>query len=153
MGRADFDRTLERLPGLRLVSFSSKDDGIDCINRVELEFRDIQSLIPFLGGTDPAASFVEENGKKRLSFIIYPGAANADPELLSIVQEVSQGYSVSLSLSAPGGAELGLTDGGGKPLPGAEGIAIQASGKTVSLSLATGNLLAFPAGLGVEFTW
>jgi hypothetical protein len=152
-GRADFDRSLERLPGLRLVSFSSKDDGVDIINRVELEFKDIESLIPFLAGTDPAASFVEENGKKRLSLIIYPGAAGAGPELLSLVQEASQGYSVTMSLSAPGGAELGLTDGGGKPLLAAEGVEIQRSGKNVSLSVATGDLLASPSGLGVEFTW
>jgi hypothetical protein len=152
-GRADFDRTLERLPGLRLVSFSTKEEAAVIINRVELEFKDIESLIPFLEGAGSGAVLTEEDGKKRLSLLLYPGAGEADPELLSLVREVSQGYGLSLSLSAPGGAELGLTDGEGRPLAAAEGVETRKSGKKVSLSVATGDLLSSPRGLGVEFTW
>jgi hypothetical protein len=152
-GRADFNRTLERLPGLRLVSFSSKDDGTDIVNRVELEFKDLKALLPFLEGADPGASLTEENEKKQLSLILYPGVMGADPELLSLIREASQGYNVTVSLSAPGGAELGLTDGGGRPLTAAEGIETRPSGKKVSVSVHTGDLLSSPRGLGVEFTW
>jgi hypothetical protein len=153
VGRADFDRTLERLPGLRLVSFSSKEEDSVIMNRVELEFRDLNALIPFLEGAGSGAVLTEEAGKKRLSLIIYPGAGEADPDLLSLVREVSQGYGVALSFSAPGGAELGLTDGQGRSLDAAEGVEIHRSGEKVSLSVNTGDLLSSPAGLGVEFIW
>jgi hypothetical protein len=156
-GRADFDRSLERLPGLRLVSFSSKEDGADMVNRAELEFRDLESLLPFLEGaaltSGSGASLTEKNGKKRLSLILYPGAPDADPELLALIREVSRDYRLSLSFRAPGGAELGLTDGQGRPLAAPEKITVQPLGNKVSLSVNTGDLLSSPQGLGLEITW
>jgi hypothetical protein len=153
VGRADFDRSLERLPGLRLVSFSSKEEEAAVVNRAELEFTDIKALIPFLGGTDSGAVLTEAEGKNRLSLIIYPGAGDADSDLLSLVRELSRGYGLSLSLSAPGGAELSLTDGQGRPLDAAGGVEVRRSGKKASLSVDTGDLLSSSAGLGVEFIW
>jgi hypothetical protein len=153
-GRADFDRTVERLPGVRLVSFSAKDDGADVINRVSLEFKDIESLIPFLAGAGESASLTEENGNRRLSLIFSPGAKNADPELLALIREASRPYALALNFSAPGEAALALTDGGGNPLAAPpEGLEIQSRGKKVSLSIGTGDLLSLPEGLGVEITW
>jgi hypothetical protein len=152
-GRADFERSLERLPGLRLVSFSSKDDGRDVINRAELEFKKIDDLIPFLAGAGQGASLVEEDGKKRLSLVFSPGAGTGDPELLSLVRELSRPYQFVLSFSAPGAVELGLTDGGGMSRASAEGLIIKRSEKKVSLSINTGDLLSSPEGLGAEIIW
>jgi hypothetical protein len=153
-GRADFERSLERLPGLRLVSFSSKNEGPDLVNRVKLEFTELEALIPFLAGAGQGASLVRENGKNRLSLILSPGVKGADPELLSLVRELSRPYQLALSFSAPGGAELALTDGGGwGPLSAMEGLETHSPGKKVSLSINTGDLLSSPDGLGVEFFW
>jgi hypothetical protein len=148
VGRADFDRTLDRLPGTRMVSFSSKDDGKDVINRVELEFTDMASLLSFLDASGGRVSFVRENGKNRLSLILYPGLKTEDPELLSLIREVSRTYDVELSLSAPGETALTLTGGGA-----IEGVRVQSPGKKASLSVNTGALLASPEGLGAEFSW
>jgi hypothetical protein len=153
VGRADFERTIERLPGLRMVSFSTKDEGADVTNRVSLEFKDVESLIPFFAGAGEGASLVEEGGKKRLSLIFYPGLKNADPELLALVRDLSRPYALALDFSAPGEAALTLTDGGGKPLAVPEGAAVQGRGKKVSMSIGTGDLLSLPEGLGVEITW
>jgi hypothetical protein len=152
-GKADFDRSLERLPGLRLASFSSRDDGTDIINRVKLEFQTIEALIPFLAGTAQGASLTEENGKKQLTLILYPGITNGDPELLSLIRELSRPYAVDLSFSAARGAALSLTDGAGRPLAAAEGIRVQGEGKKVSLSVKTGDLLSSPEGLGAVISW
>ncbi|MDR1279160.1 MAG: hypothetical protein LBK02_10455 [Treponema sp.] len=153
LGRADFERSLERLPGLRLVSFSSKDDGTDLITRAELEFKDIKDLIPFLAGAGQGAALVEENGKKRLSLIVFPGAGEGDGELLSLVRELARPYTFALSFSAPGAVELGLTDGRGMSRAAAEGVLIESSGKKSSLSVNVGDLLSSPEGLGAEIIW
>lgn len=152
-GKADFERSLERLPGLKLASFSSRDDGTDIINRVKLEFRTIEALIPFLAGTAQGAFLTEENGKKQLTLILYPGIKNGDPELLSLFRDLSQAYAVDLSFSAARGAALSLTDGAGRPLAAAEGIRVQGEGKTVSLSVKTGDLLSSADGLGAVISW
>ncbi|MDR1239063.1 MAG: hypothetical protein LBK27_03035 [Treponema sp.] len=152
-GRADFERTMERLPGLRMVSFSSKNDGADIINRVRLAFDHTGALIPFLAGTGQGASFTEAEGKKQLTLILYPGVPDADPELLALVREISRTYRVSLSFSAPGATELAFTDGAGRPLAAPEGVELRRRGKTAAFSIDTGELLCSPEGLGLVFSW
>jgi hypothetical protein len=152
-GKADFDRTLDRLPGMSMISFSSKDDGKDIINRVELEFQDLPALLSFLDASGERAAFVQENGKNRLSFILYPGLQREDPELRSLIQEVSRTYEVALSFSAPGKTTLVLTNGQGGAPAAVEGVQVQSPGKKASLSVNTGDLLASFEGLGLEFTW
>jgi hypothetical protein len=154
VGRADFERTLERLPGLRLASFSSREDGADMVNRAELEFTSLEALIPFLAGAGRGASLREEDGALRLSLILSPGLAeNADPELLALVREISRPYRVTFSFSGPGEAELNLTGGGGGPLEAPDWVEAQTRGRNVSLSANTGDLLASPSGLGAEIIW
>jgi hypothetical protein len=153
VGRADFERTLERLPGLRLASFSSREDGTDLVNRAALEFTGLEALIPFLAGAGQGASFREDGETLRLSLILYPGAENADPELLSLVREVSRPYTTALDFSGPGDAELTLTRGDGGPLATPDWVRVQNRGKKVSLSANTGDLLSSAEGLGVEISW
>jgi hypothetical protein len=153
VGRADFDRTLDRLPGMRMLSFSSHDDGKDIVNKVEMEFTDMASLLSFLDAAGGRAFFVQQNGKNRLSIILYPGLKKGDPALLSLIQDVSQAYECVLSVTVPGEANISLLDGGGGPRESAGEIRLQSPGKKVSLSVNTGNLLVSEEGLGAEFTW
>jgi hypothetical protein len=149
-GRADFERTLARLPDLRLVSFSSKNEsGGDVVNRAELEFKNIESLPAFLDGRGNRAAFIRENGKNRLSLTLLDAtrSAAADAELLGLVREVCRGYELRLSLSAPKTASLVMTP---NDIPAAK---IVSPGKKVSLSIETGELLSLPGGLGVELIW
>jgi hypothetical protein len=152
VGRADFDRTLARLPGLRLKSFSEKRTDRDLINRVEIEFDKIESLLPFLdaGGN---ARFSSDQGKNRLSLIVSEAYAERDPGLAALVQEVSEDYQVEISFSAPQGAELYLTDGQGKPAEKTAGAKILSPGKKVSLAISTAELLAAKDGLGILVSW
>ncbi|MDR0624730.1 MAG: hypothetical protein LBG10_09935 [Treponema sp.] len=153
LGKADFDRTLDRLPGMRMVSFSSKDDGKDMVNQAELEFTDMASLLAFLSASGEGASFVQEKGKNRLSLILYPGVQREDPELFSLIKEVFRTYDATLSFSAPGETALALTGAQGRPLGSAEGVQVQSQEKKVSLSVDMGDLLTSPEGLGAEFIW
>jgi hypothetical protein len=153
VGKADFDRTLDRLPGMRMVSFSSKDDGQDVVNQVELEFTDMASLLSFLDAAGERASFVEESGKSRLSFILYPGLKEGGPELPALIQEISRTYEVAVSLSAPGETALTLTNGKGQPLGSVEGVRVQSPGKKAAFSVNTGDLLTSPEEIGLEFIW
>jgi hypothetical protein len=149
-GRADFERTRARLPDLRLVSFSSKNEsGGDVVNRAELEFKNIESLPAFLDGRGNRAAFIRENGKNRLSLTLLDAtrSAAADAELLGLVREVCRGYELRLSLSAPKTASLVMTP---NDIPAAK---IVSPGKKVSLSIETGELLSLPGGLGVELIW
>ena len=154
LGRPDFERTLDRIPGMRLVSFSTKNRGKDIINRAEMEFKTIDALLAFLDHSGTSVSFKQENGGNRLFLeLLSGGAANVDGDLLALLREVSGGYQVRISFTAPGGALLALaTVAENKPYNGTAARLVP-QGKKVSLSIDTGELLSMPEGLGMEITW
>jgi hypothetical protein len=155
VGRADFQRSLERLPGLRLTSFSEKNDGTDIINTAALEFNSIQALLAFLDGSGSHARFEKQNGVNKLSLTLLEGQGSVplDSGLLDLLREASAAYSVSLSFAFPGGASLALTDGGGRARAAPPEARLVQKGKKVSLSIGTGNLLSLPEGMGAEIQW
>jgi hypothetical protein len=155
VGRPDFERTIARLPQLRLSSFSSTRDGKDIINKALLEFKAIEDLLAFFDpqGQGRYASFTRENGKNRL-FLVFSEGGEADEELLSLFREVSDGYAFSFSMGLPENAELALTDGEGKKIaPQPSWARVVSPGKKVSFSIATGDLLSLKEGLGIELCW
>jgi hypothetical protein len=152
VGRADFDRTLARLPGLRLASFSETQTGSDIINKAEIEFDKIESLLPFLdaGGK---ARFSSDQGKNRLSLNLSEGYAERDPDLATLIQEASEGYTVEISFNGFSASSLVLIDGEGKVVENPAGAKIVDSGKKVSLAIGTAELLAVKEGLGILVSW
>jgi hypothetical protein len=153
VGRADFERTLDRLPGMRMRSFSSKPEGKDLITRVGLEFDDIESLAGFLDATGQGVSLIREQGAVRLSFILSGGTAGADPELLSLVSSLSAGYEMEFIFSAPEEAAITLYSGEGKPIDSFPGGDMTPRGKQVSFKVPMADLLSSRDGLGLEIRW
>ncbi|MDR2478480.1 MAG: hypothetical protein LBD48_04110 [Treponema sp.] len=157
VGRADLSRSLDRIPGMRLKSFSEKNTGTDIVTRAEIEFKTIDALLAFLDGNGRYARFAKNGGSNRLTLVVLDGegrrAANADADLSALLQELSQGYEVHISFTAPGPASLSLLDGEGKPADGAEAARLVSKGKTVSLTIGTGDLLRLSGGLGMEIEW
>jgi hypothetical protein len=146
VGRADFERTVSRVEGLKLRSFSSKDDGKDLVNTVKLEFADAKALLRFLDASGQRASLLEENGQRRLTLILSSGAERLSPEVLDVFTLVSAGYSLRLSFTVPGKGSLSLSDAEGNPVKDAPGTLVS-SGKKVSFTCPLGDLLASRGGL------
>ncbi|MDR0583386.1 MAG: hypothetical protein LBG57_03440 [Treponema sp.] len=154
VGRADFERFLARLPDMRLVSFSAREqaaggaaNGGDIINRAELEFKNIDALLAFLDFSGQRASFVRQNGTNRLTLTLLEAREPADSDLLALVRELSLDYELRLSLSAEGTASLRLKP---ETVPSAR---LVSPGKKVSFTIPTGELLSLPGGLELEFAW
>ncbi|GHV95106.1 hypothetical protein AGMMS50293_14260 [Spirochaetia bacterium] len=160
-GRADFERSLARLPGMRLVSFSTKNEtnsGGDIINNAELEFKNIDALLAFLDPSGKRSAFSRENGTNKLSLtLLDPASSTApgapDPQLLELARQVSAGYELNVSFSADGNASLTLADGTGATLVPVPAAKVISPGKKVSLAIGTGELLSLEHGLTVQFTW
>ena len=156
VGRADFERSMSRTPGLRLASFSSSDNGTDVITRAEISYKNFQDILDFL---DPSQSprsnrvFYENiNGKNRLFIILADNSTEPDPDLLALAGEIFSGYTLKFSLSVPGTAVAALTDSNGTKIPPPESIRIVPQGKKVSVTMDM--LELFVSGnRGLEFTW
>ncbi|MDR3334004.1 MAG: hypothetical protein LBT13_03810 [Treponema sp.] len=153
VGKADFERTVNRIAGMSMVSFSSKDDGKDLYNQVKLAFSNPEALLRFLDATGQRASLVQENGKYRLSLTMSAGLEQADPDLMALFTTISQGYTVNLSLSVPGEGTLALYNRNGIPLERLPGVQLIPQGKTVSFTAPLGDLYTFTEGVVMELGW
>jgi hypothetical protein len=168
VGKADFERSVARIPGLRLVSFSAKeyprryskppnsnplgdirfDRSGDLVTSVKLDFKDTAALLAFLDSTGSRASLVQDGGKSALRLVLLDPATDAlDADLLSLLQEVSAGYDISLSFTAPKGAALSVSP------PSVTAARIVPQGKKVSFAIGTGELVSLKDGLTLEIVW
>jgi hypothetical protein len=154
VGRADFERTVARIPGLTLLSFSSKEapsvsgvlGGKDLLTKVSLEFKNTDALLAFWGSV-AAGSLTQQNGKNVLRLVLMdPQTDTIDSDLLSLLKEISAGYEISLSLSAPQNATLSVS-------PSVTAARAVSQGKKVSFAIALGDLLELKNGLAVEIRW
>ena len=106
VGRADFERTVDRLPDMRLLSFSSRTDARDIIVSARMEFTSIQGLLAFLDASGRSSSFTGDAGSGRLVFTLSEGTPDLSAELLELLAVISDGYSVNINMSFPGGRRV-----------------------------------------------
>ena len=158
VGRTDFERSLARIPGLRLTSFSSKKAANtlgdirfgsgDLVTKVTLEFKEPAALLAFWDSTGSRASLVQEGGKNTLRLVLLdPSTDTLDADLLSLLKEVSAGYEISLSFTAPKNASLSIIP------PSVTAARFVPQGKKVSFVIGMGELVGMKDGLAIEIRW
>jgi hypothetical protein len=145
-----------------LVSYSAKDlpgtsGGRDLVTKAVLEFRNTEALLAFLDASGVHASFVLEAAPSvtgNLLRLVLLSAAKSggnatettDADLLSLLREISGGYEIKISLTAPKNASLTVT-------PDVQAAQMITRGKKVSFSIGTGDLLSLDEGLELEIGW
>ncbi|MDR2394201.1 MAG: hypothetical protein LBD93_08620 [Treponema sp.] len=153
LGKADFERTQERVPGLRLLSFASKEDGQDQYHQVKLEFSDPGVLVRFLDATGQRASLVQEQGRYRLTLTFTEGMDRVDPDLLALLEAVSVGYEFQVKVAFPGEGSLRVYDRTGSSWDTVPGMTLVPQGKQVSFMVPLGEVLTHNRGLNMEIGW
>jgi len=153
VGRADFERTIDRLPGMKLTSFSSKEDKNDLIIKAKMEFEDLNSLMSFLDANGLRSSFSGDARSGRIFLTLIEARAKSDPALDKLIAEISETYSVNLSMSFPNNGSVKITNSQGLSLADMPGSVINSSGKKVSCSLPLYSILSAAEGISVEFRW
>ncbi|MDR2019368.1 MAG: hypothetical protein LBQ14_01225 [Treponema sp.] len=152
VGRADFDRTAARIPGLRVAAFSSRVEGGDLVNRVKLEFAALDALTAFLDRGGQLAALHREPGGTRLVLVLGGGAA-ADPALLELARASSETYSLDFSLTLPREGAFAFIDSTGRSLEGPPVGAVNIRGRTAAFSCPMGDLLASAEPVILEIRW
>jgi len=163
VGKADFERSMARIPGLRLSSFSAKDvphssGGRDLLTKAVLEFKDAAALLAFLDSTGNSsaggrrASLVQENRNAQTVnvlrlIVLDPSDDLMNADLISLLRDVSAGYEFSISVSAPKNATISTIP---SSVPAAR---ITSHGKKVSCALDMKDMLELNQGLALEIAW
>jgi len=153
VGKADFERTVSRIPGLKLSKYSSKDlrnasGGSDLVTSVVLDFKDTNALLAFLDSTGSRAALVQEGqGALLRLYLLDPSEGIVNPDLLSFLMEISGAYDFNISFTLPRNASV-------KTLPETVPAAkLVSNGKKVSFSIGMGELLNLKDGAGLEIRW
>jgi len=153
VGKADFERTIERLPGMKLTSFSSKEDKNDLIIKVKTEFGDLNSLMSFLDASGLRSSFSGDANSGRIFLILTEARAERNPVLEKLIAEISDTYSVKISMSFPNSGNARITNSRGIAITDMPGSETNSSGKKVSFSMPLSAILSAAEGVTVEFQW
>jgi len=153
VGRADFERSLARIPGMRLSSFSARNvpndaGGSDLVTRAVLDFSNMSALLAFLDITGNRATLVHENGSSRLHLVLLdPFPEIEDAELLSLFREVSAGYEIRIGVNVPRRIYAMTVQGSMPP------VRARTDGRNFSFAVDTGELPAISDGLALEISW
>jgi len=162
VGKADFERSAARIPGLRLASFSVKEyprryskppnsnplGDKDLVTKVKLDFKDTAALLAFLDSAGSRASLVQDGGKNILRLVLLdPSTDIIDADLLSLLEKISAGYDLSVSFTAPKGAVLSIIP------PSVSDARLVPQGKKVSFTIGMGELIGLRDGLALEIRY
>ena len=153
VGRADFERTLDRLPGMRLLSFSSGDSGRNLVNRARMEFANINALLAFMDAGGRRSSFSGDINSGALVLTLNEGVTVENQALYVLLRDVSESYSVRISMSLPKEGRLSITDRHGNPLAAIPGGEIGSTGRRLFFSFPLHEVLTAREGLNAEFLW
>ena len=156
VGRADFMRTLDRIPGIKLLSFSSKENETDFIVNAKLEFDNLGTLMAFLDAGGRRSSLTGDARSGSLTMILAEatnsgGKKNAS--LDGLIAAVSERYQVKVSMSFPNAGSVGIISDQGISLQGLPGSEIVPTGKKVSFTLPLYAVLSSTDGINAEFKW
>ena len=165
LGKADFDRTLARLPDLKLLSFSSKEDEKNLKVNAKLEFKNIDGLMAFLDAGGRRSLFSGDADQGRLYFnlagssatagqdLSAPGLTSSTSALNDLLKNIAGSYYVKISVNLSKEGNLKITNNRGFPIAPLPGSEIKSSGKKLSCSIPLYEVLAADSGINLEFLW
>ncbi|MDR2049410.1 MAG: hypothetical protein LBP69_08130 [Treponema sp.] len=148
VGKADMERTVDRVEGLKLISFSSKEDGKDIVYSARLDFDSPRALTAFLDGSGRLVELDME--KRRLAFT-FGGTENPEAGFRDMVASSFSGYRFSLSLVMPAAVSLRWLDENGTEArnPGT----CSPDGATLDFSSPMADIVLLEKTCTMEITW
>jgi len=159
ISKTDWERTVSRNPGLKLVSYSSKVSGADTIRNVTIEYANEDALKALLGGNYTGKVSINREGGAGtidISLMDEPLFSNDDTyneNTLSLINNFMKGYRFAISFSATGNSLLALTDKDGTIISSPQTAQAVLTGRKVSFSIDITELYNLNNGLGIRFIW
>jgi hypothetical protein len=153
IGREDFERTVSRVPGLDLQSWSESEekDGAEKRIQAKLAFDRPQTLITFLGG---GAAYTEREGERRLSIALGSGAVDETNPLSATLQTAFAGYQLEWSFNLPEDGSLKVLGADGAAFMPPQAWNVVSGGKRLRFAAPVADILAAAQpGLSLELVW
>ncbi|HEY9054088.1 MAG TPA: hypothetical protein VIO60_04645 [Rectinemataceae bacterium] len=105
LSEADVLKSLHGLQGLKLVSWSQKDEAADRVIRTAIDFSSLDSLAVYLDPRGNLAKVSEQSGEHRISFSLGETIPPLDPEMRSLAKDAFSPYSFVFAFELPSEAK------------------------------------------------
>jgi len=157
LSKADFEKTIARVPGAKISSFSSTEDKKDKIIKVVVDYKDDQTLLalldPQLGG-NTSLNRQGQNGNLNITLMDDSiDLSDYSEEVIEQVRVFFEGYDITVSFSGQGNSKLTVTDKNGNAVPVQSNEKTVLSGKKVSYSIGLMDLIEKKSGIKLLFSW
>jgi hypothetical protein len=152
-GRADFERTINRIDGLKLTSFTVRNDEKDQVIKAVVAFSNLDALSVFLDSSGQQSRLVRENGTNRLSLTLGGDIQNQDPELLELIAAVFLGYTMELGFTLPRDTTVSLSDGSGRKIDAPLVGEVLQNRRNIRFSASMAALLSSKEPVNMEISW
>jgi hypothetical protein len=156
VGKTDWERTVNRIQGAKLVSFSSVEEKQDTVIKAVIDFQDDQALLALLDPIGKNTSISRQDQSGKLDIVLLDDSvdyADYDEEILDMMRIFFAGYDISISFSGHRNLTLAVTDYNGNVIPPQANAKTVLSGRKVSYSIGIMDLLDIKKGLGLRFVW
>ena len=153
VGQADFERTLDRLPDIKLLSFSSREDAKNVIVSAKMEFHSVSGLLAFLDASGRQTSFSGDGSSGRLVMTLNEAKQTNNTDLDKLIKGICEGYYYKMSFSFPDEGSLTIYNKQDKPLAAIQGSEIHDKGKNVSCSFPIYEVFSSADGMKLVFQW
>jgi hypothetical protein len=148
VGLQDWQRTVDRIPGLKIASFKTAENNNDFVTNLVLNYENPQALVMFLGEN----SFIDMD-KRQLEYIIKSDIEDIDDNLKMMMRNIFIDYNFSISFSASGNSAITIIDKNGNTVIPPSQAEVTSSGRKTSFSINTMDLIELPTILGLRFNW
>jgi hypothetical protein len=155
VGKADLGRSVARIEGLSLRSFSEKTSDADLIYQAQLDFANLEALARFLDSAGQRASLVRDGAENRLvlSFNHSAGSVEVDEKLLELLASSFEGYALVFGITLPQAPKLRVVNRNGAPLESPPAGTALLQGNRVGFSAPMADLLSATEPSLLEITW
>ena len=147
VGRADWQRTVSRIDGVRLASFSSRTRQQEVITKVALDFDSPDALVNLLDPSGTRASY----STGALNIVLNKNIpSEINPDLLDLLRQVSSGKKISITFTAAGTvSNITVTNGEGNSITTPQTAQVVQEGRRVSFTIDTVEVFDQTEGLGI----
>ncbi|MDR0409488.1 MAG: hypothetical protein LBH18_03725 [Spirochaetaceae bacterium] len=119
IGKKDFEQTFDRIKGMKMTSYSEKEDGDNRLFAIKAKFDNLEALAAFLDsqGRLAVVERQSQNGKNLFSISFDMDSKDVDPDLAPILPMIFEDYYMDFKIKFPSNCEVSYMNAEGEPLP------------------------------------
>jgi hypothetical protein len=154
VGRADFESSFNRIPGLAMTNFSEKTDDDDRLFLVKAAFDNLDALMIFLDSQGQQVKLEQdEDGTNILTVYLLLDTQDLDSDMLEAIPLIFNGYRFDFDIDFPQKCAVSFADVDGNALPSLPFGTTQIDSDSVEFSSSMSDLLTTGAAAAMVIRW